>query len=74
MPGDDRELREFHDHCVSRTKLAIELMCGDVHFRIPNKSFLELLYNRYQTSELLHAKYVALVVRSLKVTDKAIVM
>ena len=53
MPGDSEELKEFRDHCLSRTRTSIEINLGEVHCRLPNKAFLELLYNRYDLIRLL---------------------
>jgi autophagy-related protein 2 len=46
MPGDKKDMSEFIDKAISTTKLHIDFTLPQVFILLPDKDFLELLYNR----------------------------
>ena len=47
MPGSLRELAEFEQHATSLARCSVSCTLPSVHIHLPNKSFLETLYNRW---------------------------
>ena len=46
MPGEKQDLTAFHDKSVSNTRLLIDVTLPSVDLLLPDKDFLELIYNR----------------------------
>jgi hypothetical protein len=47
MPGDKQDTLEFQEKAVDNTQLHLDITFPNLNIYLPNKEFLEIVYNRY---------------------------
>jgi len=46
MPGDKQDTLEFQEKAVANTQLHLDITFPNLNIYLPNKDFLEIIYNR----------------------------
>ena len=52
MPGDKQDTLEFREKAIENTQLHIDVVIPNLFVYLPNKDFLEVIYNRLETHVL----------------------